>query len=33
MTWTAIAAESGQPETWLRRHATADEVPVSESGE
>jgi hypothetical protein len=21
-TWTAIAAESGQPPTWLRRHAT-----------
>lgn len=22
-TWNAIAAESGQPQTWLRRHATA----------
>ena len=21
-TWNAIAAESGQPQTWLRRHAT-----------
>lgn len=28
-TWRAIAAESGQPETWLRRHASASEQPAS----
>jgi hypothetical protein len=27
-TWRAIVAESGQPETWLRRHATAPPQPA-----
>ncbi len=26
-TWSAIAAESGQPQTWLRRHATSPPAP------